>query len=307
MIETVSSQPDRTLRGRVVDAFLGKPLVGVKIHISGWSNGEWGLSSYDSYTTTKEEGIYSINLYEGYYWVSAVIDNLETPGLDYVPGFLQLDITELGSGMREVTADFRLLPGASISLIGLPEFVETDGVPEQFYYSYSILDQSYHDKFSESITTYEPNTCVFLGLEPNTIVVPSDIPIALHGVGGNGLYYVDDNDSYYFIFPQGSETIVDISKAVMYRNIASVRDGLTSTWLRSRDFHSTVSTSSQRKKISTRHPTSSTWLGCCLAKVATHSASSISGLHTYLTIMFKPEWRTYPRMRRSHQFPSPSC
>jgi len=252
MIGTVSSQPDRTLRGRVVDALLDKPLVGVKIHISGWSNGEWGLSSYDSYTTTNEGGSYSINLYGGHYWVSAVVDNLETPGLDYVPGFLQLDITELGSGMREIAADFRLLPGASISIIGLPEFVETDGVPEQFYYSFSILDQPYRNIFSESISTYEPNTCVFLGLEPNTIVVPSDIPIALYGVGGDGLYYVDDNDSYYFIFPQGSETIIDISKAVMNRNIASVRDGLTSTWLQvERLSLNSIDVESEKKDLNT--------------------------------------------------------
>jgi len=227
----VSSQPDRTLRGRVVDALLGKPLGGVKIHISGWSNGEWGLSSYDSYTTTNEGGSYSIDLYEGQYWMSAVVDNLETPGFDYVPGFLQLDTMEVDTNMREIAADFRLLPGASISLVGLPEFVETDGVPGQFYFSFSILDEPYRDKIGESITTYKPDICIFLGLEPNTIVVPSDVRISLHGVGGNGLYYVDDNDSYYFIFPQGSETIVDIRKAVMNRNIASVRDGLTATWL----------------------------------------------------------------------------
>jgi ABC-type Na+ transport system ATPase subunit NatA/ABC-type antimicrobial peptide transport system permease subunit len=160
-------------------------------------------------------------------------DNPDTPGMDYVPAYIFLRdmIQELSPEQGDIIADFQLLPGATVRLTGSPEFVETGGVPEMSFSFYS-LDQRFADLGSRTLTSYDANVRQYLGLGPSDMIVISDTPIVLYGSNGGGLSFTDDNDSYYFEFPQGSVTTVDISEAAMMRNVVSVRDGLSVTWQR---------------------------------------------------------------------------
>jgi ABC-type multidrug transport system ATPase subunit/ABC-type lipoprotein release transport system permease subunit len=234
-VGTASSQNYRVLRGRVTDAFTGLPLQGAKIHIGGWAQfGDYDWHRFDQYIYTNETGYYNITLSRGYYEYALVwADYNETPGVDYVPQVLSLgDFQhELSASQTEIVADFQLLPGATVIVTGSPEFVELGGEPPQPSFSFSTSDPRYAAYSSQTLSYYYADVRSFMGMEPGSMVVPSDMPVSLLGGGSAaGVYFVDDNDSFYFRFPQGSKTTVDISKAVMARNIASVRDGLTNTW-----------------------------------------------------------------------------
>lgn len=128
------SQQEIILKGRVTTGSTDKPLVGATVHILGAAIiSEWRSVRYDSYLTTNDTGYYSASLYRGHYRITVILDDPETPGLDYVPGFLQLDLSELSPSQSNIVADFHIFPGTSVLLSGTPEFVELGGAPEIFY------------------------------------------------------------------------------------------------------------------------------------------------------------------------------
>lgn len=207
-----------------MDAETDGPLEGVKIHIVSVSYG----INYDSHLTTNETGDYSTILPEGYYLMTIIADDPETSGLDYVPARIPLELWGLNPSVSEIVVDFELFPGASVILTGSPELVEIGRAPEGITYSFSSSDPRFHDiELTGFVKFYDTRIWSDLGLEFGHIVVPSDTPVAISATGG----IMDDNDSCFFRFLQGSRTAIDISRATMNRNIALVRDSLDLTWL----------------------------------------------------------------------------
>jgi len=233
-IGAASSQPQLTLRGKITDAITGKPLAGVEVHIRGWVESGYEWHRYNSYTYTNETGHYNMSLYPGYYRMSITMDDPETLGMDYLPMYFELGDFFRGMDIEqtEIVADLELYPGATVVFMGSPEFVEMGGVPPEMYMGFGAVDQRYDNLGSRGVQTYYyPYIRSFLGLGPNDVVVVADTPIVLVGWASGDLFFIEDNNSLYFEFPQGSKSTVDISRAVMERNIATVRDRLSSVWL----------------------------------------------------------------------------
>jgi len=228
------SQQEGILAGKVVDALTGRALDGSIVHIWGWVTEDGGgQDRYDSYLFTNETGDYDIILSRGHYWITVTADDPETPGMDFVPGFLQLDMAELNSNGSVLVADFRLVPGASAIITGSADFVESGRAPEEM--NFGLMDTYYGaPSLGRSLTYYDPEMSAALGLGPGFIVVPANMPILVYGESSGSRFIVDDNGSY-FVFRQGSVVNIDISEAVMNRNVDVVRDKLASMWLRAEE------------------------------------------------------------------------
>jgi ABC-type Na+ transport system ATPase subunit NatA/ABC-type lipoprotein release transport system permease subunit len=232
-IPGISAQRERVVMGRIVDASTGRPLEGAIVHISGWiMGGEYRWNRHDSYLSANETGQYNATLRRGFYILTITFDDPETPGVDYVPAILQLDLTEREQALSEekIVANFDLFPGASVIVKGSAEFVEIGGVPESTYVgAFPVQRQALPEP---ALTFYDPNVFSILGFEPMHIVVPSGMPVAIY-IGGSNVqaYIVEDNGGCFYNLHQGSSTIVDISEAAMNRNIQVVRERLASTWL----------------------------------------------------------------------------
>ena len=229
-IPGANAQESWTITGRVLDASTGKPLEGAMVRLVGR---RWNLGRYDIVLRTDSLGYYNTSLRRGYYWMLAYADYQETPGIDYVPGIMQLDLRDRESSLAEenVVINFELVPGASVVLTGSPEFVEVGGVPEGVQYGFDVIESSYSALLqSRSLVSYSSQVWAVLGLEYGHVIVAADSSIfpVVRSSSGN---IVVDNDGSTFTFRQGSKTILDISKVVMERNVAFVRDKLTSTWL----------------------------------------------------------------------------
>jgi len=232
-ISTTRSQQEMSLMGRVSDALTDKPLNGAVVSISGQVlTSDGGYEQYSVRLSTNETGCYVVNLQKGHYLLTVVADYPETPGIDYVPGFLQIDMTEFNSS--DILADFHLFPGSSIRITGSEDFIELGRAPEDV--SFGVTD-THNDtpSLGQSLTYYDPSISEALGLQPDHIVVPANMPILLYGESSWGRFVVDNNGSY-FIFGQGTVRTIDISEAVMNRNIEVVRVALNSTSLRAREF-----------------------------------------------------------------------
>jgi len=220
-----------------MDVKTGNSMEGVRVHIS--SATAFFSSPFNEWCTTNKTGYYSVMLPRGYYRIVVISDDPETPGLDYIPVLLELDVSKLSPAQSEITVDFELYRGASIIVKGSLEFIEAKKVPDAITYSFKALDLRFHNlDLKGLISFYHPSIWSILGLELGHIVVPSDTPVIvsvsewfMYGFGSSTIEFNDDNDSSFYKFPQGSRTIVDISKAVMCRNAAVVKDKLTSTWL----------------------------------------------------------------------------
>ena len=233
-ISVVRPQQEMSIAGVVTDALTGKPIGGATIHIWGWSYvGNQLQNRYDSSIYTNETGHYSVKLNIGHYSMAVMVDYPETPGKDYIIGFLQLDLTQPGSAFKNTVANFQLYPGASVFFTGSVEFVELGRVPEDLrfgfiegYYGAPLLNQT--------LTNFDPEISKVLGLEPGLVVVPSDMPILLYCESSGSRFIIDD-DGNFFKFPKGSVTTVDLSWAVMNRNVDLVRNGLASTWLKAKE------------------------------------------------------------------------
>jgi len=233
-IGAASSQREVILRGRITDVITGKPLSGVTIYIRGYVESQYDWHHFNSETYTNETGYYNISLSHGFYRMAVVGDDPETLGMDYVPMYFELGdfFRGLSEEQTEIVADLELYPGATVVFVGSPEFVETGGVPGEMYMGFGAVDPRYDNLGSMGVQTYYyPSIRSFLGLGPNDVVVVSNTPIVLVGWASGGYYFMEDNDSLYYELPQGSANKVDISKAVMERNIATVRDKLSSIWL----------------------------------------------------------------------------
>ncbi|MGQ9515289.1 MAG: ABC transporter permease, partial [Thermoproteota archaeon] len=232
-IPSAFTQVERTLSGRIVDVTTGKPLVGATVSISGWRRGgEYRWNRYNLKLTTDETGYYYTTLRRGFYILSVISDDPDTPGIDYVPAILQLDLTEREGSIREenIVANFELYPGASLIIEGSIEFVEIGGVPESVYFAAIPVQRQ---RIPEpSLSFYNPDVSSLLGLSPRHIVVPSDMLLVIYAGGSQiSSYIVEDNDGCFYKFHQGSSTTLDIGEAAMNRNVQVVRDRLTSTWL----------------------------------------------------------------------------
>ncbi|MBO3803901.1 MAG: ATP-binding cassette domain-containing protein [Candidatus Brockarchaeota archaeon] len=229
-VQGAIAQEGWTIAGCVLDASTGMPLEGAIVRLVGW---RWNRGRFDIVLRTDSSGYYNANLRWGYYWVLAYADDPETAGMDFVPGIMELDLRDRESSLAEdrIAANFELVPGASVILTGLPEFVEVGGVPEGIQYGTYVVESRYSSLLrSRSLVSFSPQVWAVLGLEYGHIIAASDselYPIVRSSYGN----IVVDNEGFPFRFQQGSKTVLDISKAVMERNVAFVRDRLTSTWL----------------------------------------------------------------------------
>jgi ABC-type multidrug transport system ATPase subunit/ABC-type lipoprotein release transport system permease subunit len=225
-ISTTSSQSDISLSGRVVNAETGSPIEGVRIYITGFAVNFYG--SFNESLMTNKNGYYDAILPRGYFRITVMVDNPETLGLDYVPAQMELNTWDLVPEQRALSVDFELYPGASIIIRGSPEFVELGKTPEGMAYAFTALDPHFRDiERTGAIRSYDELTRLDLGLRPGEIIVPADTPVSV----GAPDWFTDDNGSNFYTCPQGSRITVDINRAVMARNIAVVRDRLSSAQL----------------------------------------------------------------------------
>jgi len=232
---TARSQQEIILDGKIADVLTGKSLERATLSISGWVlKDEKGYDWYDSKFYANETGHYAVSLQKGHYTISVMADNPDTPGLDYVPVLLHLNTTELGKKGDRITLSFDLYPGASVRITGSAVFIEFDRAPD--HVDYSLLDE--HNgtpSLAQSVTYYDRRTLAALGLEPDYIVVPANMPILIRCISPEGNFTMDDNGSY-FVFPKGSLTTIDVGKAAMDRNVKVVKGALDSTRLRVNEF-----------------------------------------------------------------------
>lgn len=228
-VSTARSQQEINVSGEVADALTGRPLGGSMIIVSGWTAND---GSYDQYFEAKvianEVGFYTASLQRGYYYLIVMADDLTTPGLDYMPKLLQLDATKLY--LKGIDADFTLFPGASVKVTGLADFVELGKAPDDLYFG--MID-AYNS--TPYFRVEDRRIYTALDLEPGIMVVPAEVPMLLCGNSPWVRFTIDDNGSY-FAFRQGDLEIIDISEAVMKRNLELVRVTLNSTRLKANEF-----------------------------------------------------------------------
>lgn len=228
-VSTARSQQEINVSGEVADALTGRPLGGSMIIVSGWTAND---GSYDQYFEAKvianEVGFYTASLQRGYYYLIVMADDLTTPGLDYMPKLLQLDATKLYP--KGIDADFTLFPGASVKVTGLADFVELGKAPDDLYFG--MID-AYNS--TPYFRVEDRRIYTALDLEPGIMVVPAEVPMLLCGNSPWVRFTIDDNGSY-FAFRQGDLEIIDISEAVMKRNLELVRVTLNSTRLKANEF-----------------------------------------------------------------------
>jgi len=228
-VSAARSQQEINVTGVVADALTGRPLGGSMIIVSGWTAND---GSYDQYFETKvianEAGFYTTSLQRGYYYLTVMADDLTTPGLDYIPKLLHLDATMFYP--KGIDADFILFPGASVKVTGLADFVELGKAPDDLYFG--MID-AYNG--TPYFRVEDRRIYAALDLKPGITVVPADVPMLLCGNSPWVRFTIDDNGSY-FSFRQGDLETIDISEAVMKRNLELVRDTLNSTRLKAKEF-----------------------------------------------------------------------
>ena len=173
--------------GTVVDEE-GAPVEGAKVSL--WFGRKHFTSAY-----TDAEGFFELEYgaVTGYN-VSIFANDPSTPGVDYLPAWIQFeDLLEPGTVVT-------LRPGASLLLEGDVQFVVSNSLPEELLYA--VLEPDSGEPMTQYgvpilYGSHERSQSYFLDLEPNHVVVPAGEPFMLEvnssipDVAGMSVYSFD--------------------------------------------------------------------------------------------------------------------
>ncbi|TRO49176.1 FtsX-like permease family protein, partial [Candidatus Bathyarchaeota archaeon] len=173
--------------GTVVDED-GVPVEGAKASL--WFGRKHFTSDY-----TDSEGFFELEYYgtTGYN-ISIYSDDPSTPGVDYLPAWMQFN------DLKEPGAVVTLRPGASLLLEGDVQFVVSNSLPEDLLYT--VLEPDSGEPMTQYgvpilYGSHERGQNFFLDLEPNHVVVPAGEPFLLEvnssipDVAGMAVYSFD--------------------------------------------------------------------------------------------------------------------
>jgi len=242
---TASSEALGIIRGYVYDAKTGLPLKNAYVLILDYIN-------FKTYIVrTNEKGYYERALPYGKYCIFVVHDAPETPGIDYVPSYdpnasFDNPLT-LGYERPEYVSNLSLVPGASLSLKGMMEYV---GGTYTGYYAVYLLDGSmrrlrlrdyYPNLKGRPLVTYGNSIIDFMYLrdalpevfrEDSMVIVPADIGVyplfsaIVFDSRKNGLerfnFTIDLNGSP-FLLGKGDHLTVNYAKKALYQLITLER------------------------------------------------------------------------------------
>lgn len=217
----VTAENHPTIVGRLTDEVSGVPIANASILIQ--REHAMGRSSLGTLGYTDEQGAYTLELtFEGRCWLFAFHDLPSSPGVDYLPGFAELDV-ERG---RIYNVSFGLLPGASLRFsIDDVTFIENPN-PRTRYFHFSVSPQ---EGFGNSLLKYGSLYGQDIGLDPGHVVVPAGCTVKVDleaiffarmfdGLDAAHRFSIDDWGKP-FSLTQGESRAVDLKRLSLDHNM----------------------------------------------------------------------------------------
>ncbi len=224
------------ISGRVIGVQSGEPIQNATIVILGPS--EYYRGPQRTYVTSTDSlGFFSVNVQPtagytgGWYYVYALCDREETPGMDYVPAKWSTYL-EIGS---QASFIFLLEPGASLFLEGEIRFVESPS--PSYWHNFVVLSPSGNPVVSSySISEYGMVSDVTnLNLNKSVVIVPAEKEVVVKvgaRVSTPSSIYHDfrvDGKVGFFKLAQGTSLHVDIREYCFKFNVDKVRENIDLT------------------------------------------------------------------------------